>query len=45
MTVRSMLPDTQFDDSFTEDLKKWFEALIKLERLKDATYVNISNAR
>ena len=44
MTVHSMLPDTQFGGSFTGDLKDWFEALVKLGRFTDATYVNIGNA-
>ncbi|KAL8823527.1 MAG: hypothetical protein Q9191_005773 [Dirinaria sp. TL-2023a] len=44
MTVHSMLPNTQFDGSFAGDLKEWFEALVKLGRFTDATYVNIGNA-
>ncbi|MDI1485064.1 MAG: hypothetical protein OHK93_000198 [Ramalina farinacea] len=46
MTVNqhSMLPDTQFSGSFAGDLKDWFEALVRLGRFSDATYVNIGNA-
>ena len=40
----SMLPDTQFSGSFAGDLKDWFEALVRLGRFSDATYVNIGNA-
>ena len=40
----SMLPDTQFSGSFAGDLKDWFEALVRLGRFTDATYVNIGNA-
>lgn len=40
----SMLPDTQFSGSFTGDLKGWFEALVRLGRFSDATYVNVGNA-
>ena len=39
-----MLPDTQFSGSFAGDLKDWFEALVRLGRFSDATYVNIGNA-
>ncbi len=40
----SLLPDTPFSGTFTGDLKDWFEALVRLGRFTDATYVNIGNA-
>lgn len=44
ITVHSLLPDTQFEGSFTGDLKDWFDALVTLGRFTDSTYVNVGNA-
>ena len=44
ITVHSLLPDTQFENSFDGDLKDWLEALVTLGRFKDSTYVNVGNA-
>lgn len=42
--VRSLLPEVQFDGSFTGDLKDWLEAMVTLGRFKNSTYVNVGNA-
>jgi xyloglucan-specific endo-beta-1,4-glucanase len=44
ITVRSLLPEVQFDGSFTGDLKDWLEAMVTLGRFKNSTYVNVGNA-
>lgn len=44
ITVRSLLPDKQFEGTFTGDLKEWLEALAKLGRFTNSTYVNVGNA-
>ena len=44
ITVYSMLPDKQFEGTFTSDLKDWLEALIKLGRFSNLTYINVGNA-
>ena len=44
ITVHSLLPDVQFDNTFDGDLKDWLEALVTLGRFKDSTYVNVGNA-
>lgn len=42
--VSSLLPDKQFDGSFTGDLKDWLEAMVTLGLFKESTYVNVGNA-
>ena len=44
ITVRSLLPDTQFQGSFTGDIKDWLDALEKLGVYTSNTYVNVGNA-
>ena len=44
ITVRSLLPDTQFEGSFQGDIKDWLEALVALGRFTNTTYVNVGNA-
>ena len=44
ITVHSMLPDTQFDGTFSGDLKKWLEVLVNHGTFKESTYVNVGNA-
>ena len=44
ITVRSLLPEVQFDGSFTGDLKDWLEAMVTLGRFKNSSYVNVGNA-
>lgn len=44
ITVHSMLPTTQFDGSFTGDIKDWLEALVTHGTFTDSTYVNVGNA-
>lgn len=44
ITVHSLLPDTQFEGTFTGDLKDWLEALVKIGRFAGSTYVNVGNA-
>ncbi|KAL9602764.1 MAG: hypothetical protein Q9219_001607 [cf. Caloplaca sp. 3 TL-2023] len=44
MTVHSMLPDSQFSGAFAGDLKEWFEALVRLGRFSEQTFVNVGNA-
>ena len=44
ITVHSMLPDTQFEGTFSGDLKDWLEALVGLGRFTDGTFVNVGNA-
>ena len=44
MTVHSMLPDRQFSGAFAGDLKDAFEALVRLGRFSEGTFVNIGNA-
>jgi len=44
ITVSSLLPDKQFDGSFSYDLKDWLEAMVTLGKFKDSTYVNVGNA-
>lgn len=44
ITVSSLLPDTQFDGSFTGDLKDWLDALVALGKFANTTYVNVGNA-
>lgn len=44
ITVHSMIPTTQFDGSFTGDIKDWLEALVTHGTFTDSTYVNVGNA-
>lgn len=44
ITVRSLLPDTQFTGTFSGDLKDWMEALITVGAFTDSTYLNVGNA-
>lgn len=44
ITVRSLLPDKQFDGRFVGDIKDWLEALVALGRFEDSAYVNVGNA-
>ena len=44
ITVHSLLPDVQFDGSFTGDIKDWLEAMVTLGRFTESTYVNVGNA-
>ncbi|KAB8237937.1 concanavalin A-like lectin/glucanase domain-containing protein [Aspergillus alliaceus] len=44
ITVSTLIPETQFDGTFTGDLKDWLLALSKLGRFTESTYVNVGNA-
>jgi hypothetical protein len=44
ITVSSLLPTTQFDGSFSGDLKDWLLALVALGKFTEDTYVNVGNA-
>ncbi|GMG10324.1 unnamed protein product [Aspergillus oryzae var. brunneus] len=44
ITVSTLMPETQFEGSFTGDLKDWLLALSKLGRFTESTYVNVGNA-
>ncbi|KAH8779490.1 concanavalin A-like lectin/glucanase domain-containing protein [Hyaloscypha finlandica] len=44
ITVSSMLPTTQFEGSFSGDLKDWLLALVALGKFTEDTYVNVGNA-
>lgn len=44
ITVHSMLPTTQFDGTFTGDIKDWLSALVTHGTFTDSTYVNVGNA-
>ncbi|KAE8359941.1 concanavalin A-like lectin/glucanase domain-containing protein [Aspergillus caelatus] len=44
ITVSTLMPDTQFEGTFTGDLKDWLLALSKLGRFTESTYVNVGNA-
>ena len=43
ITVRSLLPDTQFDGAFEGDLKDWLEALVNLGRFTNKAFMNVGN--
>ncbi|PYH88557.1 concanavalin A-like lectin/glucanase [Aspergillus ellipticus CBS 707.79] len=44
ITVSSLLPTTQFQGSFSGDLKDWLLALVKVGVFDEDTYVNVGNA-
>lgn len=44
ITVRSLLPDTQFEGTFTGDIKDWLDALASVGAFAESTYVNVGNA-
>lgn len=44
ITVSSLLPDTQFDGTFTGDLREWLMALVDICLFDESTYVNVGNA-
>lgn len=44
ITVRSLLPDTQFTGTSSGDLKDWMEALVSVGAFTDSTYLNVGNA-
>lgn len=44
ITVHTMMPDKQFEGSFSGDLKEWLEALVQHGTFKESTYVNVGNA-
>ncbi|CZR56882.1 related to endoglucanase I precursor [Phialocephala subalpina] len=44
ITVSSLLPTTQFEGSFSGDLKDWLLALVALGKFTEDTYVNVGNA-
>ncbi|THV74061.1 endoglucanase-1 precursor [Aureobasidium pullulans] len=44
ITVHTMMPEKQFEGSFSGDLKLWLEALVQHGTFKDSTYVNVGNA-
>ncbi|KAI9926621.1 hypothetical protein ASPWEDRAFT_119134 [Aspergillus wentii DTO 134E9] len=44
VTVSSLLPDTQFEGTFSGDLKNWLVALTNVGKFTNETYVNIGNA-
>ncbi|PYI09328.1 iron-sulfur cluster-binding protein [Aspergillus sclerotiicarbonarius CBS 121057] len=44
ITVSTLMPETQFEGSFTGDLKEWLLAMVELGRFTKETYVNVGNA-
>ncbi|KAI9663158.1 MAG: hypothetical protein M1821_008206 [Bathelium mastoideum] len=44
ITVSSLLPDTQFDGSFSGDLMDWFQVFVTRGTFKNSTYLNVGNA-
>jgi len=44
ITVHTMMPEKQFEGSFTGDLKLWLEALVQHGTFKESTFVNVGNA-
>ncbi|KAL9094263.1 MAG: hypothetical protein Q9165_003403 [Trypethelium subeluteriae] len=44
ITVSSLLPDTQFDGSFSGDLMDWFQVFVTRGTFKSSTYLNVGNA-
>lgn len=44
ITVSSLLPDMQFDGTFSGDIKDWLMTLVEAGVLKESTYVNVGNA-
>jgi hypothetical protein len=44
ITVHSMLPQEQYDGSFSGNLKDWLTAFVTLGRIGSSTYVNVGNA-
>ncbi|KAF2138377.1 glycoside hydrolase family 12 protein [Aplosporella prunicola CBS 121167] len=44
ITVSTMMPDTQFEGSFSGDIKDWLLALVKQGVFTENTYVNVGNA-
>ncbi|CAD0096641.1 unnamed protein product, partial [Aureobasidium vineae] len=44
ITVHTMMPEKQFEGSFSGDLKEWLEALVQHGTFKESTYVNVGNA-
>jgi hypothetical protein len=44
ITVSSLLPDTQFDGTFSGDIKDWLKALVSVGVFSADTYVNVGNA-
>lgn len=43
ITVSSLLPDKQFKNTFSGDIKDWLKALANAGVIKDNTYVNVGN--
>ncbi|KAG9566081.1 putative endoglucanase-1 precursor, partial [Aureobasidium melanogenum] len=44
ITVHTMMPEKQFEGSFSGDLKEWLEALVQHGTFNESTYVNVGNA-
>ncbi|CAG7934501.1 unnamed protein product [Penicillium olsonii] len=44
ITVSTLMPDKQFEGSFSGDLKDWLLALVEVGTFKKSTYVNVGNA-
>ena len=44
ITVSTLMPTTQFEGTFSGDLKEWLLAMANLGRFTTETYVNVGNA-
>lgn len=44
ITVSSLLPDKQFEGTFSGDIKEWLEKLVEVGVFSEGTYVNVGNA-